>query len=142
MAILAGCAPSSPRPAAPAPPQGELEHNMRNCPSSLAGSSTRATNTEAGVDLEITAADPAVQQKIVELATMHEKMGDPDGSAMEHTGLHGGPGVIGHCPIIHAATIVSVTRIGNGAMVHLRAVAPDGVAKLQAGVAERVAGLH
>jgi hypothetical protein len=136
----AGCG-GTPAPATTPAPQGQLEHGMHNCPSGLAGAVTRATNTDAGVDLAITATDPAVQRQIGELAELHEHMGDPDGSAMEHTGLHGGPGLIGHCPIVHAATAVSVARLADGALIHLRAIAPADVAALQAAVAERVAAL-
>jgi len=126
-------------PALPSPPQGGLEHAMQNCPVAVAGATTRMTNTPSGVDLTITADDPASQRRIIELAALHERMGDPDTPAMRHTGLHGGPGGLGHCPVIHAETTVTFTRIRRGTVIHLRAVMPSDVPRVQAIVAERLA---
>ena len=114
---------------------------MRNCPNALAGTTTNLTNTSDGVDLEITANDPATQQKIVQLAMVQAHMGHPNKAEMEHTGMHGGPGDNGYCPIIHTATTVTFTEIRGGAVIHVRAEAPQDVAKLQATIAGRVARL-
>lgn len=111
---------------------------MRNCPAAVAGATTQATNTAFGVDLTITANDPATQRRIIELSAMHEGMGDPDGSTTRHTGLHGGPGGLGRCPVIHDATTVTFTRIRRGAVIHLRALMPSDVPRVQAVVAERL----
>lgn len=121
--------------------QGALEHSMANCPSAVKGAVTRAVNTEFGVELTITADDPASQRRIIELAARHEQVGDPDGSAPPHTGLHGGPGSIGHCPVIHDATTVTFTRLRRGAVIHLRALLPSDVARVQAIVHQRLAAL-
>jgi hypothetical protein len=121
--------------------QGALEHSMANCPTAVPGAVTRAVNTEFGVDLTITADDPASQRRIIELAARHEQVGDPDGSAPPHTGLHGGPGGIGHCPVIHDATTVTFSRLRRGAVIHLRALLPGDVARVQAIVNERLAAL-
>jgi hypothetical protein len=120
---------------------GALEHSMTNCPTAVKGAVTRASNTESGVDLTITADDPASQRQIVELAARHEQIGDPDGSAPRHTGLHGGPGGIGHCPVIHDATTVTFTRLRRGAVIHLRALLPSDVARVQAIANARLAAL-
>ena len=138
--VLAACASTPSHPAA-SPPHGQLEHDMRNCPSSLAGTTTHVTNTPAGVDLEITAGDPAVQQQIVDLAILHEQMGQPNPGEVQHTGKHGGPGSIGHCPVVHNGTTVTFARIAGGAVIHVAAMAPDDVARVQAAVADRVARL-
>jgi hypothetical protein len=75
----------------------------------------------------------------IELAAMHERMGDPDGSTRQHTGLHGGPGGLGRCPVIHSGTTVRFTRIRKGAVIHVHALVPEDVARVQAIVAERLA---
>ena len=120
---------------------GALEHSMANCPTAVRGAVTRAVNTEFGVDLTITADDPASQRRILELAARHEQIGDPDGSAPRHTGRHGGPGGIGHCPVIHDETTVTFTRLRRGAVIHLRALLPSDVARVQSIVNSRLAAL-
>lgn len=114
---------------------------MRNCPNALAGTTTNLTNTPDGVDLEITTNDPAIQQQIVQLAAVQSHMGHPNKSEMEHTGMHGGPGDIGYCPIIHTATMVTFDEIKGGAMIHVRAQKPQDVSNLQTTIASRVARL-
>jgi hypothetical protein len=123
------------------PRQGALEHAMANCPTAVNGATTRAVNTESGVDLTITADDPVSQRRIVELAARHEQIGDPDGATPLHTGRHGGPGGIGHCPVIHDSTTVTFTRLRRGAVIHLRALLPSDVGRVQALVADRLATL-
>lgn len=114
---------------------------MRNCPTAVAGATTQAANTTFGVDLTITATEPASWRRILELAALHERMGDPDGSAPRHTGLHGGPGSFGRCPVIHTATTVTFSRLRKGAVIHIRALLPDDIARVQALVADRLAYL-
>ena len=165
MLVFAGCAstpspattpPPQPRPAAvtttasepgpataplPPAPRGELEHGMRNCPTALVGATTVSTNTAMGVDLTITTTEPAVRRQIIALARLHGHMGEPDGSAMAHTGLHGGPASFGHCPVVHASTNVTFTPLPNGAVIHVNAIVPEDVLTVQATVADRVARL-
>jgi hypothetical protein len=45
---------------------------MASCPIAVKGATTRAVNTESGVDLTITAGDPVSQRRIVELTARHE----------------------------------------------------------------------
>ena len=118
---------------------GAMERSMTNCPTAVPGATTHAVNTEFGVELTITAEDPAAQRRIADLAARQERMGDPDGSAPQHTGLHGGPGRLGHCPVIHDATTVTFTRLRRGVVIHLRALLPSDVARVQALVADRIA---
>lgn len=133
---MASPSPSSPGQAVLQP--GKLEHDMRNCPTSVSGATTQAANTAFGVDLTITAAKPASQRRILELAALHERMGDPDGSAPRHTGLHGGPGSFGRCAVIHTATTITFTRLRKGAVIHIRALLPDDITRVQALVADRL----
>jgi hypothetical protein len=132
--------PAAPGPlAAPLAPQGALEHAMRNCPTAIAGTTTQAINTPFGVDLTITAKDPITLRRIVEIAATHEGLGDPENPAMRHTGRHGGPGTLGRCPVIHDATTVTFTRLRSAVVIHLRALLPSDVARVQAIVADRLA---
>ena len=114
---------------------------MQNCPSALAGTMTRLTNTADGVDLAITASDPSIQQHIVELSAVQAHMGHANKSEGRHTGMHGGPGDIGQCPIIHIETTVTFTEAPGGAVIHVRANAPEDVPNLQATIAARAARL-
>lgn len=144
MPDILGIAPTAapaptPLAAPPAAGQGALEHRMRNCPTAVAGATTRAANTPFGVDLTITADDAASQRRIVELSAIHEGMGDPDNPAVRHTGRHGGPGTLGRCPVIHDMTTVTFTRLRKGVVLHLRALLPADVNRVQSIVAERLA---
>ena len=140
--LLAGCAPAASRPAPspyPSSPQGTLKRGMRNCPSALVGATTRVIETKDGADLEITATDPVVQRQIVELAIVHEHLGTPNSAEPAHSGMHGGPGDIGYCPIIHTGTEVTVRRRSDGAVIHIHAVNPEAVSHLQIAIADRIA---
>src|SRR5262245_36886904 len=81
---------------------GKTPKHMRNCPSAVAGAKTVAKPTADGVDITITADDPAARQRIVDLARWHAVMTEPVWGMPPHTGMRGGPGTIGFCPIIHA----------------------------------------
>jgi hypothetical protein len=120
---------------------GELERGMANCPSAVPGAVTELAMTSDGVDVIIAAEDPAARQQIVSLAERHMRMGGPAGLP-EHSGLHGGPGSIGHCPIIHDATRITTTRTVQGVIIHVRALVPGNVKALQDETRSRVAGLR
>jgi hypothetical protein len=145
--LLVGCSRTPATPTSPsigtnaASPSGQLEQGMANCPSAVAGASTELAMTETGVDLVITAKDPDARRQIQSLAERHMRMGDPAGLP-EHSGLHGGPGSMGFCPIIHDATTVTATGTEAGATVHVRADEASKVGALQEETRSRVAGLR
>jgi TusA-related sulfurtransferase len=134
--VVLGCASTSSTPSYPSP-QSSLKRGMRNCPSALPGAATRVVDTKDGVDLEITATDPAVQQQIVELAIIHAHLGLPNSAEPAHSGMHGGRGDIGYCPILHVGTQVTFQRRAGGAVIHVHALAPAAVPQLQRAIAER-----
>lgn len=141
-ALLLGCAstPSGPpQPLYPSTPQGKLPRGMRNCPSALAGATTRVIDTKDGVDLEITAPDPVVQRQIVELAIVHEHLGRPNPAEAAHNGLHGGPGTIGSCPVIHVGTTVTYRQLSDGAVIHIHVLSPEVIPEIQRAITDRVA---
>ena len=77
------------------------------------------TSTTDGVDLTITAADPAATREILSRAHEQVAMGEPTGS-VKHDGRHGGPGAIGFCPIVHTNTTITVDDVPGGVLVHVR----------------------
>jgi hypothetical protein len=150
-AALAACSsPPGPGPApapwpARAPPQpsqmtGGLEHGMMNCPSAVDGAQTRLRMTATGVDVIVTAADPETRAELAKLAEIHASM-DRFTEWPEHTGKHGGPGTIGHCPIIHDGTTVSFARFDRGVVLHVTATSTDRVSWLQDQTAQRLASM-
>ncbi|MEO8701472.1 MAG: hypothetical protein ABI867_15605 [Kofleriaceae bacterium] len=111
---------------------------MANCPSALATAMTHVENIPSGVALTITASDPDSRRRLSSLGEVHQWLGEPDGAAREHSGMHGGSGEVGHCPIIHVGTLVSITPIPNGLYVEVRAPDPLNVDKLRADTRARV----
>ena len=110
---------------------GTTPKHMRNCPSAVATAKTVATPTPDGVDVTITSDDPAARRQIVELARWHAVVGEPIWGMPPHTGMHGGPGTIGVCPIIHAKTIVTSEEIPAGVRIHVHAIDPTMAPRLQ-----------
>jgi hypothetical protein len=93
------------------------------------------------VDLTITSTEPAARRQIVKLAEFHSRERDPIPFMPEHSGLHGGPGTIGYCPIIHAGTIVTYKQIADGVRIHVATRRPDEVPLLQRATETRVRAL-
>ena len=110
---------------------GTTPKHMRNCPSAVAGAKTVVTPTADGVDITITVDNPTARQRIVDLARWHGVMTEPIFGIPPHTGMHGGPGTIGFCPIIHNKTTVTAEEIEKGARIHVHAVDPAMAPRLQ-----------
>jgi hypothetical protein len=129
----------------PAPSQpsqaGERERGMLNCPSAVATATTEVIPTDMGVDLVITAPSSDAQAEIVARAERQVRMGDPSGLP-EHSGMHGGPGTIGYCPVIHDATSVKMSQRPGGVTIQVRALVPDRVKALQEETQARVTRLQ
>lgn len=114
---------------------------MRNCPSAVAFATTVATPTFDGINLTITSTNPDARSQIIKLAERQSGQRDTLPFMPAHSGLHGGPGTIGHCPIIHAGTTVSYTQIPDGVRIHVMAHAPGEVQLLQRATEARVDAL-
>jgi hypothetical protein len=142
-AILFTACASQPAPTSPTSVSrtGEREQAMASCPSAVAGARTELTMIDDGVELRVTAEDPEARREIELRADKHLRMDAPAGQAPEHTGLHGGPGAIGHCPILHDATTIAVRRLPDGVAIRVRAMTPGAVAQLQDETKLRVDGL-
>jgi DNA replication initiation complex subunit (GINS family) len=111
---------------------------MANCPSAILGSTTTVADAPDGVILSITTTDPETRQRVRQLATLQANQGDPTPTEARHTGLHGGPGIEGHCPVIHDGTVVTATPTDNGVDIHVATTSPDRVQMLQSETRVRV----
>jgi hypothetical protein len=94
--------------------------------------------TSDGVDVTITSSDAAARRRIVELAAQQSALGGPLWPAPLHSGLHGGPGTIGRCPVIHADTTVTYELVPDGVRIHVAARSSSAVTKLQHATEARV----
>lgn len=143
-AVLAACssapAPQLAAPQRPSQMTGGLEHGMLNCPSAVESARTTVRNTERGVDVTVTTTDPAARVELIKLAHFHASQ-DRMSDWPEHTGKHGGPGSIGHCPILHEGTVITLSDTENGVILHVVARSSDRVRWLQEQTAERAASI-
>ncbi len=114
---------------------------MANCPSALPTAITRVEDVPGGVALLITSPEPETQQVLRLLADRHERAGKPQGPSSTHTGMHGGPGTIGHCPIVHIGTHVSYVGIADGVRVEVRILPGHDVDALRREIYARVVHL-
>lgn len=130
LTLFAACKPTA-APPAPSGPAGHMEHQMGNCPAAVDGAVTAMTRIAGGVSLDITAQDLGAAREIVARAR-HADDGPPDPAARPHTGEHGGPGDVGHCPIVHRGTSVTITEIGGGVRIVVLADDPTQVDALVA----------
>lgn len=120
---------------------GTLPQHMNRCPSGVPSAKTSATETIDGIDVTITSEDPGARARIRSLAKLQSSLGEPMRAVPQHTGMHGGPGLIGHCPIIHAGTTVSYEEIPSGAIVHVIPRDARDLTSLQAATRARVSAL-
>lgn len=146
LVLIAACgSEDKPAPADSPPPaaslSGKRPRQMRNCPSGVPGVKTVAVPTSKGVDLEITSDDPAAVREIVSRAELQSTQHGPYWFVPPHSGLHGGPGDIGHCPVIHANTDITYNQMGNGVRLHILARDKDQIPELQAAVQARTQAL-
>ncbi|HEY1558558.1 MAG TPA: hypothetical protein VGF94_27230 [Kofleriaceae bacterium] len=121
---------------------GVLPHHMRNCPSGVAGAGTVSAPTPDGVDVTITSTDATARRDILVRAALQSWQRDPVGLASEHTGDHTGPGTLGRCPIIHAATTITYQPIPDGVRIHVAARRASDVPALQRATEARVRALE
>lgn len=143
--LLAAAACSNERKAAPREQPrptssltGTQPKGMRNCPSAVPSAKTVATTTDKGVDVLITSPEGEARNRILALAELHGSQREPIPLLGQHNGMHGGPGTMGRCPIIHANTTVKVDRMPDGVRVHVSANDPADIERLQQATDARV----
>lgn len=112
---------------------------MSNCPSAVVGAITNMREVGDGLVLDVTADDPAAAEQILSRAQIHATMGAPIATETPHTGRHGGPGGVGHCPVIHLGTTVTVEEILGGARITVLATDPATAPDLRKQTRERLA---
>jgi len=137
LALALGCK-ATPPPAAPQGPPGHMEHAMANCPSAVPGAATAMRAIDGGVVLDITAADPAAAQAIVERAHREVTMTPPDPARGQQLRPHGGPGDPRARPVVHVGTTVTVEDIAGGARVTVRTTDPAQAGALERETRERI----
>jgi hypothetical protein len=120
---------------------GQLPRQMRNCPSAVPSARTTVQPTKFGVELTITSDDASARDKIVELAKLQADQKDPVWVVPQHSGMHGGPGTMGRCPIIHADTNVTYQEIPNGVRIDVTVSSHGRVIALQRATLARVRAL-
>jgi len=120
---------------------GLRPHQAANCPAALAGTTTQIAMTPRGVDVSITAKDPAVAHRIAALAEFQVRGRTAD-APHPHDKKHGASGRVGYCPIVVTdQTTVTMTPIASGTMVHVEARSPSRVTELQEMIKERAVRL-
>jgi hypothetical protein len=129
------------RPLPQATLTGKRPLHMRNCPSAVVSATTIATPTPDGVNLTITSDDPDARRQIVKLAEFQSGLREALWFMPAHSGLHGGPGTIGYCPVIHTGTIVTYRKIADGVQIHVAARRRGEIQVLQRATESRVAAL-
>lgn len=120
---------------------GLRQQHMRNCPSAVPSATTTVTPTADGVSLTIISKDPDARRQILWRTIFQSMLGDPIPFLPAHSGLHGGPGTIGYCPIIHAGTTVTYNEIPEGVVVHVATNRPGEVQMLQRATENRARAL-
>ncbi len=114
---------------------------MTNCPSAVKGAGTSLKEAADGVILDIIADDPAAIADIIARAHLNGSRGEPSTSGPPHTGQHTGPGTLGHCPIVHVGTTITVEEIHGGVRVTVIAKDPAAGPALQKETRARLAYL-
>jgi len=136
--LLLACGPRTVKPPLEGP-AGRQEKAMSHCPSAVPGAVTNMREVGDGLVLDVTADDPAAAEEIATRAQVHATMGAPITTEMAHTGRHGGPGDVGHCPVIHLGTTVTVEEILGGARITVIATDPATAPELRKLTRERLA---
>ncbi|MFO0550602.1 MAG: hypothetical protein U0271_19565 [Polyangiaceae bacterium] len=115
---------------------------MVHCPSAVEGAKTEITDTPRGVDLTITATDPA---KVTEIrnrvkVAVEKSQADPTGGA--HTGKGGGGGSMGRCPVVLGGTEVTAADVEGGSKISVASKDTAEVDWLRREAKERLAALE
>lgn len=120
---------------------GTRPHQGEHCPSSLAGATTQIAMTPRGVDVTVTAKDPTTAMHIAALGELHVR-GRTGDKPRPHDRQHGGTGLGGYCPVVaNDQTRVTLTRLPDGAILHVEAREAARVPELQAMIKARAVQL-
>ena len=144
--LLAACTTQQPIDKDAPPPSamlsGHLQRHMANCPSAVPTAETQPIRTRRGIDLAITSNDPFAQRAIIAATDVQVRLRERRWFMLPHTGLHGGPGTVGHCPVIHANTWINYEPFARGVLIHVIARDPKQVQGLQQATLSRIEDLQ
>jgi TusA-related sulfurtransferase len=122
---------------------GKQEQKMLQCPSSVRGATTSVVDLKDGVEVTVTAPDPATQEEIRRRARHQERIAMQSArGVIEHTGEGTGSGKFGYCPGMLQETRVSAEDVPGGTKLTVRADRPQQVHKLQKTTQKRAEALR
>ena len=137
-------APPSESPARPEPPRQQRSlvggGQMQHCPTAVANTVTTIAPNASGVELTITAQDPADDKTVKEIRADAKHLADvarKNPSEVKHTGEGEGGGGLGKCPVVLKDTTVTFTEIDGGVKITVVPSKPDQVEWLKAEVQAR-----
>lgn len=147
LALWLGCGPETPELAPPSaypaaiPLSGRRPRAMRNCPATVAGSQTVLARTPNGERLTITAADAGARREILARTRIRIERGAARPGVPPHSGLGGGPELIGFCPMLLLKTTVTYREVPGGVQIEIGALNPLDAGEVQARIEGRAAAL-
>jgi len=112
------------------------------CPNAVAGSETKVTEIDGGVEMTVTAKDPdAVAQIHKRAKIVVDAKAKEGGAKRKHTGDGKGGGGLGGCPVVLRDTTIVVVELPDGSKFTIKANAADEVDSLRRDVKQRRAAL-
>jgi hypothetical protein len=120
---------------------GLKERQMAKCPSAVATAKTSVADTDDGVEVSIVGTAEGAEAKIRDLAGEQAEV-EVDLDKPTHTGEGTGGGVVGHCPIVHLGTNITLLNIPGGVKVVMKPKVADKLADLKKTVHDRVDALN
>lgn len=108
-------AKASAAPSSSAATDDDKRGKMSNCPSAVANAKTEIADTDKGITVAVTAAEPEGISAIQARAKDVEAHAKDDAAQKPHSGQGGGAGQMGRCPVVVNDTSVTVAITDKGA---------------------------
>ncbi len=121
---------------------GLKERGMANCPSAVPGASTRAVPLPDGVEVVVTASEPAQITEIRDRARRQATVSNHPAGLRPHTGIGSDTGEIGYCPVVLIDADVRAENVPTGARITVRPKDKANIAAVQKLTEERIDALH
>ncbi|MFO0726285.1 MAG: hypothetical protein U1E65_21045 [Myxococcota bacterium] len=119
---------------------GLKERQMAKCPSAVPTAKTTVEDTADGVEVSIVGSAEGSEATIRDLSGEQAAV-EVDLDKPSHTGEGTGGGVVGHCPILHLGTVVTVVNIPGGAKIIIKPKVAEKLADVRKTVHDRVDAL-
>jgi hypothetical protein len=107
----------------------------------VATAKTTVADTDDGVEVSIVGTGEGAEAKIRDLAGEQAEV-EVDLDKPTHTGEGTGGGVVGHCPIVHLGTNITLLNVPGGVKVVMKPKVADKLADLKKTVHDRVDALN